>query len=69
VAKRGSYHTEFLADPENCEYFVPVRWLQTVPLESAVQEIGMFGNEHCLQANNAEVAIYRRSPQTSVPEL
>jgi hypothetical protein len=46
VAKRGSYHRELVDDPERCEYFVPVRWLQTVPLERAVQEIGMFGNQN-----------------------
>jgi hypothetical protein len=46
VAKRGTYHKEFLEDPERCEYFVPVTWLETVPLERAVQEIGMFGNQN-----------------------
>jgi len=46
VAKRGSYHREFLEDLERCEYVVPVKWLQTVPLERAVQEIGMFGNQN-----------------------
>lgn len=46
TAKRGSYHCEFLDDPERCEYFVPVQWLQTVPLERAVQEIGLFGNQN-----------------------
>lgn len=46
VAKRGSYHREFFDDPERCEYFVPVRWLQTVSLEKAVQEIGLFGNQN-----------------------
>jgi hypothetical protein len=25
---------------------VPVQWLQTVPLEEAVQEIGLFGNQN-----------------------
>jgi hypothetical protein len=25
---------------------VPIQWLQTVPLEKAVQEIGMFGNQN-----------------------
>jgi len=48
VAKRGSYHREFLHDLERCEYFVPVHWLQTVPLESAVQEIGLFGNQNTI---------------------
>ena len=33
ATRRGTYHREFLEDPERCEYFVPVRWLQTVPLE------------------------------------
>ncbi len=46
VAKRGTYHAEFLDDPERCEYFVPVHWLQTVPLNNAVQEIGLFGNQN-----------------------
>lgn len=46
VAKRGSYHAEYLNDPERCEYFVPVKWLQTVPIQQAVQEIGMFGNQN-----------------------
>ncbi len=46
VAKRGSYHREFFDDPERCEYFVSVQWLQTVPLEQAVREIGLFGNQN-----------------------
>ncbi|WP_337288577.1 nuclease [Candidatus Methylomirabilis sp.] len=46
AAKRGSYHGTYLADPENCEYFVSVKWLQTVPVEQAVHEIGLFGNQN-----------------------
>lgn len=46
VAKGGSYHREFVDEPERCEYFVPVQWLQTMPLENAVQEIGLFGNQN-----------------------
>jgi hypothetical protein len=46
VAKGGTYHRAFLDDSEKCEYFVPIRWLQTVLLEKAVQEIGMFGNQN-----------------------
>ena len=42
----ASYHREFLDDPERCEYFVPMRWMQTVTLENAVQEIGLFGNQN-----------------------
>jgi hypothetical protein len=48
VAKRGSYHREFVNDPERSEYFVPVYWLETVPLERAVQEIGLFGNQNTI---------------------
>jgi len=46
VLHRASYHAENINDPETCEYFVPVRWLDTVPLEKAVQEIGLFGNQN-----------------------
>jgi Endonuclease NucS len=46
AAKGGSYHQEFVNDPERCEYFVPMQWLQTVPLERAVKEIGLFGNQN-----------------------
>ena len=46
VAKRASYHREYLDDPEKCEYFVPVRWLQTVPSSEAIHEIGLFGNQN-----------------------
>ncbi|WP_459206794.1 nuclease [Pseudomonas sp. MLB6B] len=46
VAVRASYHAEFIDDPEHCEYFVPVEWLQTVPVNLAVREIGMFGNQN-----------------------
>jgi len=48
AAKRGSYHGEYLGDPERCEYFVPVKWLQTVPLEKGVEEIGLFGNQNTI---------------------
>lgn len=46
AAKRGSYHRDVVNDEERCEYFVPVKWLQTVPVENAVREIGLFGNQN-----------------------
>ena len=46
VAKRGTYHREFIDDPQKCEYFVPVKWLQTVPSKEAIYEIGLFGNQN-----------------------
>jgi hypothetical protein len=48
VASHASYHREFLDDPERCEYFVPIRWLETVTLQNAVQEIGLFGNQNTI---------------------
>lgn len=46
IAKRAKYHQPFLDDPERCEYFIPVKWLQTVSLSQAIQELGMFGNQN-----------------------
>lgn len=46
VAKGGTYHVEYLNDPQKSEYFVPVEWLETRPLNAAVQEIGLFGNQN-----------------------
>lgn len=48
IVKGAKYHREFLNDPERCEYFVPVRWLQTVPLEQGVNESGLFGNQNTI---------------------
>ena len=33
-------------DRDRCEYFVPIRWLDTVPLDRAFHEIGLFGNQN-----------------------
>ena len=44
--KGGSYHREFADDPERAEYFLPVRWIYSVAIEDAVNEIGMFGNQN-----------------------
>ena len=46
VAKGATYHREFVNDPERTEYFVPMRWMQTVPLDGAVKELGFFGNQN-----------------------
>lgn len=46
MLKNGSYHREFIEDTERCEYFVAVRWLQTVPINAAINEPGLFGNQH-----------------------
>ncbi len=45
VVKGGSYHSAE-PDEENREVFVPVQWLQTVPLENAINEVGLYGIQH-----------------------
>ena len=46
VLNGGTYHREFIDDPDRMEYFLPVRWLHSVPLDQGVNEIGMFGNQN-----------------------
>jgi hypothetical protein len=38
VLAEGNYHREFIDDPERMEYFVPVRWIHSVPLEARERE-------------------------------
>ncbi len=53
VLKKGRYYRDFKDDMEKCEYFVPVRWLQTVPVNEAKHELGMFGNKNTVCAPRA----------------
>ena len=46
AVKVGQYHRDLADDPERCEYFVPVQWLQTVPIETPISEAGLFGNQN-----------------------
>ncbi len=46
AATRGTYMRESVDDPEKCEHFVPVHWLQTVTVNEAVKEVGLFGNQN-----------------------
>jgi hypothetical protein len=50
VLTGGTYHRQFLDDPEKCEYFLPVRWLDAVPLNAALREVGLFGNQNTVCA-------------------
>lgn len=34
------------ADPDKAEYFVGIKWLDTVPEERAIKEVGLFGNQN-----------------------
>lgn len=45
VPTKGEYNWG-LDDLENCEYFVPMEWAQTVELNDAFKEVGLFGNRN-----------------------
>lgn len=44
----ANYHRQHIDDDEKCEYFVPVRWLNTVRVSEAIHEVGMFGNQNTI---------------------
>lgn len=46
LAHRSNFGGHFDDDPDHCEHFVAVEWIETVPLDQAVKEIGMFGNQN-----------------------
>jgi hypothetical protein len=46
VLKETTYHRESADDPDKSEYFVKVQWFDTVPLEKAVYEVWLFGNQN-----------------------
>ncbi|MHB9034024.1 MAG: endonuclease NucS domain-containing protein [Anaerolineae bacterium] len=48
VLQKGTYLRQYIDDEERCEYFVPITWLDTVPVANAVQEIGFFGNQNTI---------------------
>jgi hypothetical protein len=43
---KANYHRQYVDDLKRCEYFVPMKWLDTVPIEKAVSEVGLFGNQN-----------------------
>lgn len=47
---KGTYHREFLEDPERRETFVAIDWSDTKPLTQAVDETGLFGNQNTVCA-------------------
>ena len=46
VLKKAEFYKTRADDPENAEYFVRVRWLDTVDRDHAVNEVGLFGNQN-----------------------
>jgi hypothetical protein len=43
ILTSGHYIRDAVGDPDMCEYFVPVKWLQTVPATQALKEPGLAG--------------------------
>jgi hypothetical protein len=41
---------KYADDPDKMEYFVPVTWAQTITLDKAINEIGLFGSQHTVCA-------------------
>lgn len=50
VLTTRTYHRNEADDVERSEFFVPVEWLDSVPLENAIHEVGMFGNQNTVCA-------------------
>ena len=46
MLKHADHYRPHADDPDKAEYFVRVRWLETVPKEQALNEIGLFGNQN-----------------------
>jgi hemin uptake protein HemP len=46
VLEHAERYRKHANDPEKAEYFVRVHWLDTVPEEKAVNEVGLFGNQN-----------------------
>ena len=46
VLRHGAQYRTHADDPDTAEYFVRVRWLDALPLDGAVNEVGLFGNQN-----------------------
>jgi hypothetical protein len=46
VLTDGARYRKFADDPDKTEQFVRVDWLDTVPVERAINELGLFGNQN-----------------------
>ena len=43
---KANYHRQHIDDEEKSEFFVPVEWTSTKPIDKAVSEVGFFGNQN-----------------------
>lgn len=46
VLQHANAYQKHANDPEKAEYFVKVDWLDTVPADKAIKELGLFGNQN-----------------------
>ncbi|MGJ8656659.1 MAG: nuclease [Akkermansiaceae bacterium] len=46
VLKESHYHRDMASSSEEAEYFVDVKWLNTLPKEQAFHEVGFFGQQN-----------------------
>ena len=46
VLQHANIYQQHASEPEKAEYFVKVDWLDTVPIQKAVNEVGLFGNQN-----------------------
>jgi hypothetical protein len=46
VSKNKAALIKTANDPDLAEYFVPIKWIKTVPLLNAIKEVGLFGNQN-----------------------
>lgn len=46
VLQHAHIYQQHASDPEKAEYFVKVEWLDTVPINRAINEVGLFGNQN-----------------------
>lgn len=46
VLSHADFLKKYADDPEKCEYFVRIQWLEAVPESKAFNEVGLFGNQN-----------------------
>jgi len=46
IPKNANYHLQWKDNEDKAEYFVKVKWIKTVPLNKAISEVGLFGNQN-----------------------
>jgi hypothetical protein len=70
VPTHGNYYREAKNDPERCEYFAPINWLQNRPTRECVSGDRSFRkSEYSVQANNTEMALDHRATEAKISKF